>query len=146
MCWITGYKPIKQTAEEDIPVFKIMDYKKDELRSFYMGFKYEIGKLYVGDIEDPKKTRYGGYIQVAFHSYSNKCKIILENAILTITTPDHFNIQSEVLSNRNNRDNVLKVNCIIPKGSSYYINENEEYVSDKIKIISVEKIISIGKI
>ena len=37
-------------------------------------------------------------------------------------------------------ENIVRVDCIIPEGSVYYENENGEFVSDIIRIDSIEQI------
>lgn len=151
MCWISN-KAIKQIAKEDIPVFKIVKQcswlKQDDcLLSLFENFKYKEGETYTADIvireiEYPNEVDYE--ISEGLHSYSPDCRIIVgldyDDKRHAVVVPKNDNlvlsgfiIYSDIT--------IIKVNCIIPKGAEYYVNENGEYVSNMIKICNKDKII-----
>lgn len=140
MCWRSN-NPVKKIAEENIHVFKIMKNKENELRSIYAQFLYEINKLYSSNIENPIKHHYKYYdINKGFHSYSIQCKLHItrDKAIYIISI---YNDVLDVFPSKINGWNIVKINCIIPEGSEYYLNERGEFVSNKIKVISIENVL-----
>lgn len=158
MCWKTNncrYAE-KKIAEEDIEVFKIVKLgdrepedrekvKKSELNVFYSiynGFPYRIGETYRENINlsyrlNSSLYEWAGYkITHGFHSYSkNLCHICLDGYIFIIRA-QNFDIDWFFSDN-----DIVKLNCIIPKGSEYYENEHGEIVSNYLKIVSFEKIV-----
>ena len=134
MCWIG--KNNRQSAKEDISVFKIVNY---DLRSFYYYFQYSKNATYRMNLRIPDKPMNRIRIDCGFHSYVENevfVKYTYDNSVYRIYSS---NMHLE-LDNFDNRDNVVKLNCIIPKGSVYYKNDNGEIVSDTLKVIDVEKI------
>jgi len=130
MCWTSVKIPKLKVAKYNIPVFKVMSLtsKADTLSSIYMGFNYEIGKEYTSTIGEV----FGSpvyCIDEGFHSYSLGCTV---SAIgkLTMVFASKTVHQLDVYGSE-----TILVKCIIPKGSSYYLNENGEYVSNKIKLL-----------
>ncbi len=156
MCWKTNnLKPIKKKAKEDIPVFKIVRVNEDDvIMSYYKQFFYKCGKTYNTEIGKMQKTEYQvdpiHYIEEGFHSYSADCtynycgKVIpsdlvgfscLKEAMVVLL--EGKEIFCDTLVSRDGFK-VKKLNCIIPKGAEYYLNETGEYVSNQIKILNVE--------
>lgn len=162
MCWTTSRKePIKRIALLNIPVFKILkQYKKslihsdcqsnkESLLSLCYNFKYEEGETYSLDKE--LECVKDGIVSIfeGFHSYSNYCKVLIGNVPgydsnearkVAMVTSEGNNILSTI-SMYSGDVKWVKMNCIIPKGSEYYLNEYGEYVSDKIKICNKNKIL-----
>lgn len=136
MCWISRQKPEARIAGKDIPVIKILKFNNYTLFSFHYKFnyfknrKYEINNLEINDYS------FISYYTITkgFHSYSNDCKII----------PLQSNFFKIIYNNKYvdaYPTPFVKASCIIPKGSEYYLNENGEYVSNSIKIISVKNVL-----
>ena len=106
--------PTAKIAEKDITCYKVVEtvrgnnqYKVKYI-SLYQGFIYERGKTYFSEI-----SRYYNKIEEGVHSYTN------------LKTASEYK-----------RYGVVLIECTIPKGSTYYYDpENEEYVSNQIKII-----------
>lgn len=134
MCWISK-ECIKQIAEEDIPVFKIVCNDKCSL---YRIFPYEENTEYSleKDIDVHENVIMNFFINEGFHSYCKKCEIRITdtysegffqviNLIGTILLCDGYHLILE---------------CLIPKGATYYINEKGECVSDKLKTLKFYKI------
>ena len=153
MCWRTNHIDIIKkgclVAEEDIPCYKILKDRHDDLESIYYSFQYKFNTEYENDVNfddeysaaklaDKINNHWGYMVEVneGFHSYSyelTETKRIGINQI-KIFRKDNKNL----LDWYENKFNLLvKVNCIIPKGSKYLLNEKGEYVSNKIKIIDV---------
>ncbi len=143
MCWVTKKQCELKIAEGDIPVIKIM---REDLRSVYECFLYELGKKYTTElgpvleslcIGAPQEDFY--VIHKGFHSYSVGCIISTE-----IVSDSFLACAKKFTTVEYNRElldflpDVIEVNCIIPKGSKYYVNERGEYVSDSIEIINIK--------
>ena len=117
MCWYSNDVPKAQYATEDILVFKIFEkLKSNYALSLMMRFYYKYDKLYkVSKLKIKKdQSRLGETyycIYRGFHSISFRF-INTANCNPSYVAP-----------------------CIIPKGTTYYVNtDNGEIVSDKIII------------
>ena len=111
MCFlIHNDHQVSQIATEDIVCFKRMiPFNHNILITPYRDFEYKIGKTYSAEFSDKLGI---GIIEEGLHSYTNK-----ERAKLWKTSDE------------------IVVKCIIPKGSIYYFNPNdEEYVSNKLYV------------
>lgn len=144
MCWRT--KELERTnncnaliAKEDIHCYKIVKLNDEYgFRSMYRNFKYEIGVEY--ENSDSLALSFNTInktfeIYNGFHSYSYESTTCEVNR-------RHYGYNEWKIRNINKElldwigeFNAIQVECIIPKGSKYFLNERGEYVSDKIKII-----------
>lgn len=150
MCWSAINKSDlnRHIAKDNIPVTKFVAvFGNDDIFSYYNDFAYKIGEVYNTKLGKPHLSdTYWGEMNVinhGFHSYSVKVKIRkrdsqLLNAILNSRYADGF-LKTFKHPNRG-IGNMAVADCIIPKGSAYYLNSYGEYVSDSIKIINVYKI------
>ena len=111
MCW-TSRKLDEHVATKDITAYKVVIPYTRSCTSLFWKFNYEYNKLYTTSFTI-HAFDFGFYITEGFHSY----KIVSQAHRL----------------NRLYREHVVK--CIIPKGSHYFINNDNEIVSDKIIII-----------
>ena len=116
MCWISE-KLDKKVAEHDIIVYKIVLPNIRGTKSLFYKFWYLFNTTYRGTL-DIKLVGSEYCITEGFHSYKTKSKVLLANQF-------HFK---------------KIVKCILPKGTIYYINNNDEIVSNQIRIIDYEKI------
>lgn len=132
MCWTSYSIPVRHIAQEDIKCYKVFDKlnivwddskKIKEVTSLYrkyLYFPYIINPEII--IAHPKHPicdwdyEYFYRIHEGYHSYAT-----LNAAML------YFNKLSNIIE------------CIIPKGSEYYINEDNEIVSSNI--IVTDKVI-----
>lgn len=135
MCWITNVTPQSKLAEEDIPVFKIV---KKDLQAYYQEFQYSIGEVYKTEMSVPMFSNPCKvfYIDEGFHSYSAEdCNTIITEALFEpiITIFHKF-----LLLRLDAYMDACILECVIPKGSVYYLNHRGEYVSNKIKPIKVK--------
>ena len=131
MCWKSyKYSDKKcRIAETDIKTFKILSLRKHSLYAYYQNYKYTIGKLNsVNSLE-----LIGNKIFEGFHSYdlNNDCLSALEGIVVQ-------GKEGVFLDYYSRADHIVKVECIIPKGSEYYENSLGEIVSNKL---IVDKII-----
>lgn len=139
MCWFSNKYKVPNIAEEDIIVYKVMllrDGYRNELISFYYSKRYVIGKEYIEETETVEPVYLYHYsINKGFHSYSlekttekecyNYCQIWSGTTLL-----DYVNLGIDV----HYGETLVAVECIIPKGSTYYENDLGEIVSDRIII------------
>lgn len=119
MCWETSKTRYKQphVATRDINVTKVVRNVDDVIKPlYYHGVVYHINKQYSTNItpeiqDDILKIRKG------FHSYkkTNKYLFYAKQHMHTI------------------------MNCVIPKGTKYYLNEKGEYVSESLIPVSIEE-------
>lgn len=129
MCWVTRLKEyqVKRIAANDIQVYKILEKRRIWISgrikyvSPFYNFKYKPNKVYKSRIDLDFQTRYD--------------VLIIEKGLHSFTNFQHAKCCH----------NICKLNCepwfifkaIIPKGSTYYVNENGEVVSNKLKIIEI---------
>jgi hypothetical protein len=155
MCWRAFDKKYttQKVAEDDIPVFKIVVHKDNKYQpTYYTGMVcYMEGQTYaLGDsikVEvnyDQLLRRESAVINKGFHSYNyKKLWTKLENVsdskdcvFAEIRTIDHNSFVASYISEP--CEYKFKMNCIIPKGTTYYENEYSEMVSECIKVINFE--------
>lgn len=130
MCWVTNSKPEAHVADSDIKVYKIVRQtpRKNIVNSLYYVYTYKIGELFEMDEKIIPglvlySTPFQAYvINEGFHSYATfeKVKMEFEDGITLAIDPG--------------ASMPVIVECIIPEGSRYYINNEDEVVSDKIII------------
>ena len=138
MCWITYYKPEHIIASKDIPIYKIMRFKREYLfrKKFISAFKefqYKLGETYTGKMGIPTCNGDGGYyIDYGFHSY---------NPLVTYITKGRSALPSMVIKCRDHNlggfllgTNLVILYGYIPRGACYYENEDGECVSNVIKL------------
>lgn len=136
MCWVTLNRENVQFkyAIEDIPVYKVV---KKSLLSYYENYSYILNEVHVTELDSPSHTKYyygaeDWKIRSGFHSYSMDCKADLANSqtslFVRILRP-HDNFAA---IDCYEKDATCILECAIPKGSIYFLNEEGEYVSDHI--------------
>lgn len=118
-----------RVAKKDIEVFKICSFSYGTIMSFFYNQTWdEFGKIYKTALR-ANLTLDGkdGSTSTGFYSYQKNVKI-----------KNYYGISYTVKGAYYGDDSPLvKVKCIIPKGSHYYHAE-EQYVSDQIIPISYE--------
>ena len=139
MCWETKKHIKPHVADKDLHVYKIClrQYNDGALPYYYpTRVFYEEGKTYAADhFVEPQPLHYDFvYMEIhhGMHSYSCKRQIKLYEKI-PCTICSYFDGGS-YLGNYNIKLNLLLALCSIPKGTTYYLNENGEYVSEFIKM------------
>lgn len=118
MCWISDKLPVRRVARKDTYVYKIVVGGNTGCTSAVRNLYYEYNKIYTQ--EKPinvmlLKLSKQWMIEKGFHSYKTYSKAKEEYYKLDFP---YYTI----------------VQCIIPKGSTFYENENGEIVSDSIVI------------
>lgn len=103
-------------------IWKIKERKESEIN---VRFKYQCFTLNAINIYD------------GLHSYNSLCNLDFDSYdILTITSIDKYTKLDFICSN----PDLYKLDCVIPKGSEYYVNKHGEFVSNAlipVKAISI---------
>ena len=126
MCWLSKNRPIKRSAQNPIIVYKVVTYIDSlECRSLYQFFKYaykHVYREYIG-IENrvtPKirecEDIHRWVICRGFHSYATMDRALQE-----------YKEAIEISYGK-----IALVECIIPIGSIFYKNMDDEIVSNGI--------------
>jgi hypothetical protein len=147
MCWITKKKEYieRRVADSDIHVFKIcyryIDDKTDWYESAYYNYVYEIGRHYRQELGIPDLNEFDNdyIIDEGFHSYD------ASSVRIGLSGCDHIQVILKsrfggIFKNSSIRT-VVRLNCIIPKGASYYVNEEGEYVSSELIVKSASNVL-----
>lgn len=130
MCWIGD--DISKIAKEPITTYKIVQAYNNEYISIYNYFIYKIDKMYgPRPLVKANTSNFHTTINIGFHSYKdftvqeskNKELLYIYSRMIIL---DAFTVKQAVTTN------LVKVECIIPKGSIYYINNLNEIVSECI--------------
>ena len=149
MCWKSN--SIKQLISDGkFKIFKICQIKSNNIiQSYYFDkFKYDLNKQYKTDTVIMKKedfdfskrtlnpleysSEYYGFN--GFHSYLNTCKCYeLDGVLLVYDTP-------EIILDLYSKEyyNLIMVEGYIPEGSTYYINEHKEIISNSIVLTKIK--------
>ena len=150
MCWFSGSKELskyRRIARKDVLVRKLVmaTESPNKVVSYFAEFEYELGKTYY-DKElsrlDACSSCHYVCIFVGFNSYSTECKITRKEQ--TTVSGGKKKNEIEVYSPDGKElvecyelDNLLMIDCVILKGTAYYVNELGEYVSESIKPIRI---------
>ena len=118
MCLLTTQQ-VPQIAEEDITCYKVLLHLDDKLYSYYYNaFEWEMDKVHFTTLQEKRSRR---TVHQGFHSYKDL------HSTLVLMTRAPFTC--------------LVVECIIPKGTEYYVGKDgdklEGYASEKLKPIKV---------
>ena len=139
MCWETKKCIKPHIADKDLHVYKIClrHYNYGALPYYQPGKAfYAEGKTYDADQFDapyPSHCNYNIYeIYHGMHSYSCECQIKQYGEIPSNVCP--YIDGGGYLGHYSMNLNLLLVLCSIPKGTTYYLNEKGEYVSESIKM------------
>ena len=145
MCW-TGKTTDKKVAGENLTVYKILFIMTGESKGIisfspFYGMGYEKNKVYERSITPRVFSDYsfGCQIDEGFHCYDGDC-IVKEcterpDDLVVITKDSYRHIFSGPTLLRD-KGLMAAFKCVIPKGTTYYINKDGEIVSEKIEIIN----------
>lgn len=165
MCWTTYKEELAKTrtADKDIKAFKVCrptddpNYAKPYYFNHYGDYKvgntyFICADIFVRQIRPPHlHTCYE--IDRGYHSYNPEKVSVsidenpMDDAITLLRNDVKTPLHSYSVTRNDNgvkidyfllKRNLVKVNCTIPKGATYYENENGEFVSDIIRIDSME--------
>lgn len=139
MCWEGKFNP--KIAEKDISVFKIVrKISPFKVESVYEKFPYHLDTLYILNTVNNEIVScpelcgtYDDKVTEAFHSYlSDLTSVFKYSDILYITPNKVVDIKSPLDYFYTSDEPLVRIECIVPKGSQYCINELGEVVSNKI--------------
>ena len=136
MCWVSS-NAVKQIAEEDIKVFKIGESHRGMFYSMYKDFKYQLNQLYTSCI-DIESNGYRFVGSQGFHSYDQSIvylKIFNNGIPRWEVGAIHARLDFDTVT-----AGYVKAECVIPKGSVYYENENGEIISEAIIVKQLKPI------
>lgn len=140
MCWKTIYCPVKQVAKRDIKVAKFIVSNKYGGDFFTPYYKQEVymGQIKASELGEPNRIGdvVDGFYAISegLHSYGTNVDIVVQdNRIDIISNGQRLDYWFDTY----NGNKVYIAECVIPKGSYYYINERNEYVSNKLKYVNV---------
>lgn len=140
MCWFGINR--KKIAQEDIPIFKLVC--KDKCGAIFSAqryFVYELDTEYSTELTRRVSPYSGNYafITQGFHSYMPYVKLKRCHITLYVTTCRGYEL---VRFNLYLRKMVI-LQCVIPKGATYYVNASGEVVSNSIKTV---KLVPLGDV
>lgn len=138
MCWVSNNPVIFEIAEQDIKTFKVMAIDdNNNLRSYFFYSIYSIGKI------KPRVTLHTQsssnscthFIHRGYHSYHRniECKYcfdIREGGVVSVGNLERYHLSFVIYS----YPKLCIVECTIPKGTKYCLNERGEYVSEQIRV------------
>lgn len=133
MCFILDIKSFPRIALKDIKVKKLFLHTKDKYVTPYRKFEYEKGVVYKSKLKLHCPSIYEMYIDEGLHSYTDKTEIDSYASV-----DSHYNVKI------NGRwcslytfeyNGVCVKECIIPKGSIYFVNKEGEVVSNRLRLI-----------
>lgn len=148
MCWY-GKLLSKQVAKDDIHCKKIIAYNSKD--KFYFPYyirygeikRYEIGKTYTSNLEIINvrtSVPNNCYIKDGLHCYSwdvtvlaNKNKFC--DSVLAVI--DKKGGRDYYWFEKPQPGYPILVDCIIPKGATYYKNDRGEIVTDTLKLVKI---------
>lgn len=140
MCWHSNYKPIINTAKQDIPVKKVLMHINGKFCSPIFSSIWEIGKELEESFFLTIKPEYNSYlneytVSCGFHSCS-EVEITKENVFFG----DRYMVVNKCkrVLLQHTFDMVV-CDFIIPKGASYVVNEEGDYVSNRLKFIKISE-------
>ena len=116
MCWTSSKPPVKRIAKEGIYTYKVIyDYGEFICYSLIIGFVYEYYKLYTQNkaiipLCGARTNKW--IIEEGFHSY--RTWLTAKEAFEKFSTDPSI------------RKMIKIVQCIIPKGTTFYINEKKK--------------------
>lgn len=131
MCWTSSKPPVRRIAKEGIYTYKVVfDYGEFICYSLIMGFVYEYYKLYTQNkaimpLCGALSNKW--MIEEGFHSY--------RTWLTAKEASEKFSTDPSI------RKMIKIVQCIIPKGTAFYINEKNEIVSNDIIITNSTKVL-----
>lgn len=152
MCWSTHYGILikRHTASKDILVKKAFIVNLCEIRSFfYNDFTWIQGQLYKSCLGDIRKFHERSsprripcwLIGQGFHSAKN-IKIEERPSAFgcgwkryMVMRSDKTDRSTEYPIGFYHANHIKILNCVIPKGSEYHLNEYGEYVSDQLIVL-----------
>ena len=134
MCWISRDKPIRMVADADIVVNKVLakNYDGSYASPCYRRCLWELGVVYSTFMDYLCEVDVDKYsVSFGFHSCG---KIISDDDYWKSVVESDGVVKSETAF-LTKYENESVFECIIPKGSAYFVNSSGMYVSEMLKVI-----------
>lgn len=154
MCWTSSYNPIFKVAEEPISVKKILRENNDDILSIFYPFNWKLNQRYHTELGIPSLTEneakndsLSDYfyvplppwtIEEGFYSCSEIHKVNCSNRSGMTQFVNQYDTPIALFPTSATY-NIKIYNCVIPLGAHYYVNEENEYISEDLIIIDEEK-------
>ena len=145
MCWKSKEVPVRQVADKDIKVKKILKKCDDGqlVSPIYCDFPWKIGEVAHCELGEPYASYLNSFSPFKYEEKS-KCYDINCGLNSCVFIGWNFNTWISLYEGRGHEmfasnDDEAVCDAIIPAGSSYYLNEHGEYISDKLMITGVSK-------
>lgn len=137
MCWVSNKTPVLKTAEEPIPVFKVL-YRNME--SAYFNFRYHLHNKILQKLGTPQIAVTRSFIYEGIHSYDAETSIIKDHPndsdfFVIVSKKDDMNLDTF------SKGPYIQVMGVIPEDAEYYRNEWGEIVSNSIILKEIKEII-----
>ena len=156
MCWNTRYGmlSVQRTAAKDIHVKKaFVKYPEDDPRNgicsfFNRTFRWNIGRIYKTHLDKPQciplpplnPKWHIWKVRLGFHSAKEVIKKWNQDEERGYLFIGKASGASYDIHNKPFLENQVVIHeCIIPKGSKYYVNEQGEYVSDQLIVLPIKE-------
>lgn len=151
MCWYSRNKPIRQIADKNIKVYKILQLAICEESVFLSPYYHSRYVLHVMKdapldlpISHPTTAIYPYTIDGGLHSYSHDVRFVM-SSWMENRLDIYASISNDLIDWWPMETYRFKVmECIIPKGAKYYDNGNGLYVSNQLipkKVIPIKELI-----
>lgn len=149
-----GHTQNERIAEDDVMVYKVFMMSRlntNILTTPYKRFQYEEGKTYHAKIYTFVSDTYSGNIKIdsGIHCYSKQCEFLRyseSDITMRRASTIHVKLEKEqskpdILSYRADMYyHPVVVECIIPKGTRYFINTAGEIVTESLTVDYVTRI------
>jgi hypothetical protein len=144
MCWVSNNPAIFfEIAEQDIKTFKVLSIgQHGDLYSYFFYSTYPIGEIKPKVILYSEKSFCKYFIDRGYHSYdkSIECKYYYDCkeycGIVKVGNLETYRTNGSLPSIF---PTLCIVECTIPKGTKYCLNEKGEYVSEQIRVDKILK-------
>ena len=141
MCWY-GKLTDEHIADKDIKCWKIVVRLANEniFRPYYRHKKcsmtYEVGKVYFTSMHYFRYPDKSLEIYKGLHCYSKI--VVIENLYDELHNHNGYKVtfpQANEIILSSHPEKAVLLECIIPKGTLYYVNDKGEIVAEKLKLI-----------
>jgi hypothetical protein len=145
---------VQRTAAKDIHVKKVFvkypeDYPCCDLCSFFnRTFRWNIGRIYKTRLDKPQRIPLPPLnpkwhiwrVRIGFHSAKEIIKKWNQDEEMGYLFIGKNKGSSYEISEKQFLENQVVIHeCVIPKGSKYYVNEYGEYVSDQLIVLPIKE-------
>lgn len=133
MCWRSSKLVTKNSGDEKIPIYKVLELAYGVLKAYYHpDFCYALHSTYKHRVSPERYSPNLYLIQEGLHCYSDKCKFryIYHGVLVTCLTETQKYPSSSYTT-------AVIVKGYIPPNTTYYINEEEEIVTEGLVLTEI---------